>query len=207
MTSPEAYTALRGLLRTKTHIQRGAVARLPTAQAEQLRSPLDLGRLALKPLERCPAALLQFWMEHPRGHLVIGPQRHGYQPGMQTVGRAQLDGVAWVAARRLLAEPGLAAPIAELLDHLLGSDGEPAGPWLSDGGGHSPAWQEVGRRLLRQFKLGYGPEETAADPHVYFAWGLRSYLADPQALNTVDPGLERLLRATVCSIDFWARTR
>lgn len=206
MTAPDAHAALRALLRAKTHIQRGTVARLPTALANQLRSPLDLGRLALRPLGRCPAAWLLFWAEHPRGHLVIGPQRHGYQPGAQPVGRRQLDGVAWVAARRLLAEPGLAAPIAHLLDHLLGSDGAPGGPRLSDGAGRTAAWQEVGRRLQRQYHLGYGPEETAADPHLYFAWGLASYLANPQALNTIDPGLERLLRTTLFNADFWART-
>jgi hypothetical protein len=207
MASPEVNTALRALLREKIHIQRGAVARLPTAQAERLRSPLDLGRLAIKPLARSPAALLQFWAAHPRGHVVIGPQRHGYQPGVQPVGRKQIEGVAWLAARRLLAEPGLAASIAHLLDHLLGSDGEPEAGWLSDGVGRTAAWQEVGRRLQRQFNLRYGPPEAAPDPRAYFAWGLASYLADHQALNAADPGLERLLRTTLFDPAFWRQDK
>lgn len=205
MTSRETQLALRALLRAKTHIQRSTLARLPTAQAEALRSPLDLGRLALQPLGRCPVALLAFLASHPRGHIVINPQRHGYWPGPQPVGRRRLDGVAWLSARRLLAEPELATPIAHLIDHLLGSDGEPEAAWLSDGSGRNAAWQEVGQRVQRQFALGYGPDDVSADPHAYFAWGLRGYLADHQALSVADPGLERLLRTTVFDPLFWQR--
>ncbi|MDW8318157.1 MAG: hypothetical protein RMN53_09990 [Anaerolineae bacterium] len=207
MTSPDRQTALQAILRAKVHVQKGTLAALPTAEADRLRSPLDLGRRALWPLRRCPAALLWFWAEHPRGHLVIGPRQEGYRPGLQPVGRQPLDGVAWVPARALTAqEVQLPLPVAHLLDHLLGSDGAPEGPWLSEGGGRSPAWQEVGRRLQRQFSLGYAPAEATAEPRAYFAWGLRSFLADPVALNTVDPGLERLLRTTLCSDEFWARS-
>lgn len=206
MTSPDRQAALTALLRHKVHVQKGTWPRLPTAQAERLRSPLDLGRRALWPLRRCPTALLLFWAAHPRGHVVIGLQPDGYRPGPQAVGGHPLDSVAWLAAPPLLEEnPPLRPPIAHLLDHLLGSDGDPTGPWLSDGGGRSPAWLEVGQRLHRQFRLGYGPEEVASDPRAYFAWGLCSFLADPVALNTIDPGLERLLRTTLCSDGFWAR--
>ena len=168
-----------------------------------MRSPLDLGRLLLEPLASCPVPLLRFWTGHPRGHAVIGPQRHGYQPGRQAVGRHELDGVAWVSARSLLDEPGLAEPVAQLLDHLLGSDGLPEGPWLSDGAGRNAAWRDVSRRLQRQAGLGYAPPEARTSPHSYFAWGLRTYLLDRQGLNTIDPGLERLLTTTLFSADFW----
>jgi hypothetical protein len=136
---------------------------------------------------------------------VIGPARHGYAPGVQPVGRRSYDGVAWVAARRLLAEPGLAGPLAGLLDHLLGSDGQPDGPRLSDGAGRNAAWADAGQRLRRQFGLGYAPPQAAAAPDLYFAWGLRAFLLDAPALNVVDPGLERLLRTTVFDSRFWQR--
>jgi hypothetical protein len=136
---------------------------------------------------------------------LINPLRHSYAPGLQPVGRRELDGVAWVSARRILAEPGLASPLAGLLDHLLGSDGAPGGPTLSDGAGRSAAWAEVSHRLLRQFSLGYAPPEAAATADSYFAWGLRAFLADAPGLGVVDPGLERLLRTTLFDNTFWQR--
>ena len=203
MSTPEITTALRSLLREKVHVQPGTLSRLPTHQAARLRSPLDLGRLLLAPLDRAPLELLRFWAKHPRGQAVINPLRHGYAPGVQPVGRRAFDGVAWVAARRLLAEPGLTSPLADLLDHLLGSDGEPNGATLSDGAGCSPAWAELGGRMQRQWRLGYAPPEAATAPQAYFAWGVRSFLADPAGLAVVDPGLERLLRTTVFASQFW----
>lgn len=207
MNSSENQIALRALLRAKVHLQPGVLARLPSSQAARLRSPLDLGRLLLAPLARAPRALLDFWIEHPRGHAVINPLRHEYLAGVQPVGRRSYDGVAWAAAGRLLAEPGLAGPLAHLLDHLLGSDGAADGPRLSDGAGRNPAWAEVGQRLLRQSSLGYAPGEAAASPGSYLAWGLRAFLADAAKLSAVDPGLERLLRTTVFDSGFWQRSR
>ena len=203
MPSTESQTALRALLRDKVHILPNTLARLPTQQSQQMRSPLDLGRRLLKPLESFPAALLRFWAVHPRGHAVIGPERYGYQSGSQPVGRHELDSVAWISAPRLLIEPGLAEPIANLLDHLLGSDGLPDGLWLSDGAGRNAAWSDVARRLQRQAGLGYAPPEVSSSAHSYFAWGLHAYLLDRQSLNTIDPGFERLLTTTLFSAEFW----
>ncbi len=207
MSRSETHTLLRGLLREKVHIQRGTLARLPSQQAARLRSPLDLGRLLLAPLDGAPAELLRFWLDHPRGHAVVNPLRHGYVPGVQAVGRRQRDGVAWITAARLLAQPGLAEPLAALLDHLLGSDGQPDGPRLSEGAGRSAAWAEVGQRLQRQFNLGYAPPEAAVSSDRYFAWGIRTYLADPSGLTVADPGLERLLRTTLFDSRFWQRSQ
>ena len=199
MPSTHSQAALRALLRAKVHILPNTLARLPTQQSQQMRSPLDLGRLLLKQLESFPAAFLLFWAVHPRGHAVISSDRYGYQSGLQPVGRHELDGVAWVSARRLLDEPGLAEPIAHMFDHLLGSDGQPDGPWLSDGAGRNAAWSDVARRLQRQAGLGYAPPGVCSSAHSYFAWGLRTYLLDRQSLNTIDPGLERLLTTTLFS--------
>jgi hypothetical protein len=206
MSTPETHSALRSLLRDKVHVQPGTLSRLPTHEAARLRSPLYLGRLMLSPLQRAPVEMLRFWADHPRGHAAVNPLRHGYAPGVQSVGRREFDGVAWVAARRLLAEPGLATPLAGLLDHLLGSDGQPDGQRLSDGAGRSPAWAEVGRRVQRQWRLGYAPSEAAATPQSYFAWGARAFLADASGLSVLDPGLERLLRTTLFDSQFWQRS-
>lgn len=203
MSTPESHAALRALLRAKVHIQPGTLARLPSSQAARLRSPLDLGRLLLAPLAQAPLALLDFWAGHPCGHAVVNPLRHGYAPGVQPVGRRSYDAVAWVSAQRLLAEPGLAGPLAGLLDHLLGSDGQPDGPRLSDGAGRTAIWADVGQRLRRQFSLGYAPPEAAATPHAYLTWGLRAFLLDAPALSIADPGLERLLRTTIFDSRFW----
>lgn len=206
MTSTESQAALRAVLRNKIHILPNTLARLPTHQAQPMHSPLDLGRQLLQPLAACPAALARFWADHARGHVVIGPYRHGYQPGLQTVGKHELDAVAWVSARRMLDEPGLAEPVIHLLDHLLGSDGLPDGSWLSDGAGRSEAWRDVASRLQRQASLGYASAEATATARSYFAWGMRSYLLDRQSLNTIDPGLERLLSTTLFNPDFWRTT-
>ena len=104
MPSTDSQAVLRALLRDKVHILPNTLARLPTQQAQQMRSPLDLGRRLLKPLESLPAALLRFWAVHPRGHAVIGPERNGYQSVSQTAGRHELDGVAWISAPRLMIE-------------------------------------------------------------------------------------------------------
>lgn len=203
MTPAEHPIRLRALLRDKVHILPNTLARLPSQESQRLRSPLDLGRILLQPLTSSPEPLLQFWHAHPRGHAVIGLQRHGYEPGLQSVGRREFEAVAWVKARRLLEQPGLAEPLAHLLDHLLGSDGVEGGLWLSSGGGRNPAWAEVGRRLQRQAGLGYAPPEAVSSPHGYFFWGLRTFLLDRRALNTIDPGLERLLASTLFSAEFW----
>lgn len=203
MSSADVDALLRTLLREKVHIRPGTLARLPSAEAQRLRSPLDLGRLALRPLRKTPAPLLQFWAGHPRGHLAISPHRHGYTAGIQAVGKHSLDGVAWISARRLLHDPLLAWPLAALFDHLLGSDGDPAGLWLSDGAGRTNTWQPVGQRLRRKFELGYAPLHATADPHRYFAWALRTYLNDRRSLSVVDPGLERILATTLFDVQFW----
>ena len=151
--------------------------------------------------------MLDWWRLHPRGHVVIGPTEAGYLPGSQAVGRQTLDCVAWVPAKDVLARDDLAEPLASLFDHLLGSDGEPGGIWLSDGGGRNAAWLAIGGRVQRQFALGYAPEAAARDPHSYLAWGMRTFLARRHEVNAADPGLERLLATTMFDPAFWQRRR
>ena len=205
MTSPDRDYVLRALLRDRIHVRPETLARLPTAEADRLQSPLDLARLVLQPLRHAPLAMLDWWRLQPRGHVVIGPVATDYVAGSQAVGRRTFDGVAWVAARQLLSGDELPVSVANLFDHLLGSDGDPDGLWLSDGGGRGAAWQEIGARIERQRALGYAPPAPAGNPHDYLAWGMRTFLADRQQLNVADPGLERLLATTIFDAAFWQR--
>ena len=205
MTLPDRDFVLRALLRDKIHVRPETLARLPSADSARLRSPLDLARKLLQPMERAPLAMLDWWRLHPRGHAVIGPVDAAYATGPQAVGRRTLDCVAWVSARDLLADDQLPAAVVNLFDHLLGSNGDPDGLWLSDGAGLNQLWQSAGARIQRQFALGYAPEPLNHHPHDYLAWGMSAFLSHRQQLNTTDPGLERLLATTLFDAAFWQR--
>lgn len=201
----ERAAALRALTRRKLHLVPGALARLPTAISERFDNPWAAVETLKRQLRPFPTGLLRFWAAQERGHVLIGPRDRGYVPGPQQCGRRILDGVAHLALADLAAAN--ARPlvlIGHLLDHLLGCYGAPEGTWLSDGGGITPRWQEVGRQVRELFALGYGQSEAAQrDPHVYFAEGLAAYCRDRRALNVADPLLERLLRRTVMNEAFW----
>lgn len=186
---------MRALLSDKLHAFPGAGDHSPGALLKAL----------LRQLTPLPTALLRWWAAHPRGHVVITGQGRGYVPGPQTAGAYTLDGVAWVSAEAVLSkDAGPLEAVAHLLDHLLGCHGEEGGPWLSEGGGISPAWREVGARLHDLFALGYGPTpETQTDPRAYFAWGFALSLRDSRSLNVMDPRLQRFLHATLLSERFW----
>lgn len=195
--SRESAAALRRLLLDKVHVEPGAGASRAGAP-----TPLALGRQLLEPLHPAPAGLLGCWARCPRGHAVISAAHEGYQPGEQAVGRRRLEAVAWIDVDSLAGAARLAAPLAALFDHLLGSDLVTDGRRFSDGCGRSVAWAEAAGALLRQFALGYAPGLSSCA--AYFAWGLGEFLASPRTLQVVDPGLERLLRHTVFSAPFWA---
>ena len=195
---------LRGLLREKVLVRPETLARLPTGTADRLRSPLDLGRALLASLQGCPLEMLEWWLKQPRGFAIIGPTESGYREGVQQVGRRTADGAAWIRASDALSGT-LPASLAHLFDHLLGSDGDPGGLWLSDGGGRSPLWRDTGLRIGRQFTLGYAPGSTVQSRRDYLAWGLATFLAQRADLNMTDPGLERLLATTLFDAAFWRR--
>jgi hypothetical protein len=195
ISAGERDAALRALLADKLHA-------FPDPWG---RAPGLLLRTLMQQVRPLPVMLLRWWAAHPRGHVVIAGDGRGYIPGPQTAGAYALDCVAWVAADALLSgDKSPLEAIAHLLDHLLGCNGEEEGDWLSEGGGISPRWCEVGTRLRELFALGYGPTaETRTDPRAYFAWGFVLSLRDPRALNVTDPRLERLLRTTLLKDDFW----
>ena len=201
----EHAAARRALTRAKLHLVPGALARVGTAVSERFDNPWAAVEALTRQLRPFPSGLLRFWAAQERGHVLIGPRDGGYVPGPQPCGRRTLDGVAHVALADLAAtndRPRVL--IGHLLDHLLGCGGADEGAWLSDGGGITPRWQEVGQRVRELFALGYGQSEAAqSDAHVYLAEGLAAYCRERRAFNTADPLLERLLRHTVMADAFW----
>ena len=201
MTGAEAtrahVAALHRLLTDKLHVLPGARRRSP---GELLSALVDF-------FDPLPTSLLRWWAEHPRGHVVVSDaDPDGYVAGPQAEGSNALENVVWLSAETAGNRSLLLAETAYLLDHLLGCHGETGGLWLSDGGGLTDAWRQVGQRLHKNFTLGYAPDAAAVDPHAYFSWGLTAYLLDPRTLNVIDPLLERLLRTTILSDDFWRAT-
>jgi hypothetical protein len=92
------------------------------------------------------------------------------------------------------------------VDHLLGCAGEERGVWLSEGGGESPAWKEIGQRIHELFLLGYGlSAQGRRSSQAYFAEGLALTLVDRRQLNTVDPKLDRLLGGSLLNRGFCRR--
>ena len=202
----ERAAALRALTRAKLHLVPGALARAPTSLSERFDNPWAAVEALKRQLHPFPTGLLSFWAAQERGHVLIGARERGYVPGPQQCGQRALDGVAHVPLADLAAAD--ARPlvlIGHLLDHLLGCHGAAEGAWLSEGGGITPRWREVGRQVRELFGLGYGQSEAAQrDPQVYFAEGLAAYCRERRGLNVADPLLERLLRRTVMSGAFWA---
>lgn len=200
----ERDAALRALTQAKLHLEPGALARVPTSVSERFDNPWAPMKALQRRLRPFPVGLLRFWAAQERGHVLIGRRDRGYVPGPQRCGKRTLDGVAYVALADLAAANDRPLVlIGLLLDHLLGCRGG-EGAWLSEGGGITPRWREVGRQVHELFELGYGQSEAAQhDPHIYFAEGLAAYCRDRRALNVADPLLERLLRRTIMNEAFW----
>lgn len=160
----------------------------------------------LTQLQALPAGLVRFWLKQPGGHVVITHLPSRYEAGEQWLKHQALRNVAYVAVSDL-AQGSLEAlvPIGHLLDHLLGNAGTGEGPWLSEGGGVSPALRQVGMQVAELFPLGYGFDEAAcSDARVYFARSLALYLHDRRTLNVRDPLMEKVLRTTLFSDAFWS---
>ncbi len=191
---------LRALKRERLHVERGALEASPPEVRRSFEHAWAPADLLLRRMGVWPAGLLGFWLQVPAGHVIFCRDASAYLPlGLPWYGE-HLHGVARVSLADLLGDgrPALLV-LAHLMDHLLGSRGEPEGLWLSDGAGATPRLQEVGRRLQSLVSLGYGPDE----PHRYFASAFATYWLDRRGLSVADPHVERLLRTTVCSEAFW----
>jgi hypothetical protein len=200
---PNTLTSLlRRLKRERLHVERRALEASPPQVARRFAHAWAPADLLLERLAAWPQGLLAYWLAAPAGHVVLTAGPSGYLPGLLPWPGGGLPAVARVSLADLLDRPRTALEaVAHLQDHLLGSLGTPDAPWLSDGAGSTPGLRDVARRLVTLAALGYGPQA----PHAYFAWAFAGYWLDRQALNTADPNVERLLRHTLCSDEFWGR--
>lgn len=167
--------------------------------------PFAPARLVAARCACLPAALLDWWVSLPTGHVLITAHTSGYTIGLLPDEPRPLRHVAQIS-RHDIVSPVLFVWLATLLDHHLGTGGAAARPWLSDGGGINARWREVGQRIRQLAGLGYGGSvESPTDPNVYFAQGVATYLENRHSLNVQDPKLERLLHTTLMDEDFCRR--
>lgn len=203
-TDPRLAAAQR-LLPHHIHLMPDLWRAVPNHPAEYFSDPFAPARLVAARCACLPAALLDWWVSLPTGHVLITAQANSYTVGQVVDEPRQLQHVVCISLHDLIGPP-LFFWLAMLLDHHLGTAGAAAGPWLSDGSGFNARWLEVGQRVHQLAGLGYGLSvESQTDAHVYFAEGVATYLNDRHALNVQDPKLERLLHTTLMDEDFCRR--
>jgi hypothetical protein len=195
----------RRLLAAKMGIEPGVLRRAAPALARRYAHEWTPVEAWAAQLARLPAGLLRFLADHPRGRLLISDHT-AYEPGSVAAQGRTLTNVAFLALADLDDPLAGLEVTARLLDHLLGCNGEPAGAWLSEGGGIAPALVALGERIGRLFGLGYGFDEIARrSRRDYLARSLACCVADRRRLNTADPLMERALLRSLLDERFWER--
>ena len=162
-----------------------------TAMAHQLRSlPPDLWGPLLS------------W---DSGFVFICTRASDYLPGPATIRHRAVVNVAYVSVEDLASDNEQPLHVlGHLIDHHLGSGGDPQGTWLSDGGGLVPRWREAGQRLPRLYALGYAVDDIArTNVQDYFAQSLALYCRDRQRLNVADPQIDKWFSNTLWNEAFW----
>lgn len=152
-----------------------------------------------------PSGLWDYLLHSDGGFLSICNGESAYMPGPGIIGHRRVLNVASVSVQDLAADNEQALhAIGHLIDHYLGSGGQPGADWLTEGGGVTGPWREAGARLQRLFALGYGVDEVArSNIRDYFAQSLALYCLDRQRLNVADPQICKWLRATLWNSAFW----
>lgn len=152
-----------------------------------------------------PHGLWPFLLGCEGGFVAICPDESRYEPGPGTIGRLQVENVAFLSVQDLAQDNEQPLHVlGHLIDHYLGCGGAPAGTWLSDGGGLLPHWQEAGQRLPQLFALGYGIDEVArSGVQHYFARSLAWYCRERKELNVADPQIDKWFRSTLWNETFW----
>jgi len=204
--SSDKRRILRAIWRDKMHVDKEALDLSSAAvrQAyEHIWAPADQ---LMAQLCYLPAGLLSLWQASARGHLVFSHRPSSYLPGPQPWRDRSLDGICTLCLAELVRdEPTPWWALYRLFDHLMGSDGDDGGLWLSDGAGITPELAAVGQRFQRIQQLGYGHEELdVSSTHGYFARTLHLYRREPRRLNVLDPQVERLYRSTLMQEKWWA---
>jgi hypothetical protein len=152
-----------------------------------------------------PCALWDYLLECAGGFVYITVGESEYVPGPMTIRRQEALNVALVSVEDLARDNERPLRvIGHLIDHYLGCRGDPAGTWLSEGGGVRPAWQQASSRLPGLFELGYGVDEVAqSGVREYFGQSLAIFCRDRQRLNVADPQITKWFRSTLWNESFW----
>lgn len=197
--------ALRRLLTRKIHLLPAALRHSPASIRDQLPSAWHAAVRLSALLAGLPDGALAWWADQSPGHIVLTERDTGHRHLFDAGSQGTLQSVALIPLSTLVDRPRQALALAlHPLDHLLGCGGEPAGRWLSDGGGLNRRWSDVGGQIARLYALGYGLSAAGrAHPHIYLAEGLAAALHDRPVLNRADPKLDRLLASTLLSPGFW----
>ncbi len=155
---------------------------------------------------RClPPEVWDCLLGYEGGFVAVCPGDSRYAPGPARLRQQMVNNVAYVSVTDLARDNEQPLHVlGHLVDHYLGCAGEADGPWLSEGGGARPRWQEAGRRLPTLFALGYAVDEVAqSNVREYFAQSLALYCRDRQRLNVADPQISKWFRTTLWDSAFW----
>jgi len=202
----ELSPSQRLLLQNKIHVAEGAYLRAARTVQQRFPSGWSAGIAIASLLDALPNAAICWWAEQPDGHILLTADDDSYLFSTVVDGK-KLAAVACVPMNWLAAnETAALAAALRPLDHLLGCAGAADGRWLSDGGGVTPYWQQIGAQIAWLFPLGYGESEASRQhPHAFLAEGLAQAITDRQRLNTSNPKFERLLGSSLLSPTFWQR--
>jgi hypothetical protein len=156
-------------------------------------------------INHLPSAVWPMLMSFPCGYVYITTDESEYLPGPGTVRYQRVQNVARVSVEDLADENERPLHvIGHLIDHHLGCGGQPEGLWLSEGGGITPQWAQVGAQLAQLYALGYAPDDVAqSGVRDYFAQSLALYCRDRSSLNVADPQIEKWLHNTLWNREFW----
>ena len=153
-----------------------------------------------------PLWLWDYLLSYEGGFVAISAGQSRYAQGRTELQGSQVQNVAYLSVEDLArGNERTLHVLGHLVDHHLGCGGDAEGPWLSDGGGTTPIWQEAGARLPRIFGLGYAADEVArSNPRDFFAQSLALYCRDRQGLEVADPQITKWFRSTLWAEGFWS---
>lgn len=204
----EKQMVLRAIWRDKMHVEPRALELSPRAVRDSFEHIWEPADILMENLRGFPLGALRVWQNSARGHVVFTHRPSSYQTGPQPWRDTSIKSVVHLSLRDLRqSKRNAMLAFLHFLDHLLGSEAAKEEPWLSDGGGITPALREVGSRFLQIHDRGYGHNELGVSTtHDYFAHTLWLYLQDPRRLNVMDPQVYKLYRNTLMREDFWPST-
>ncbi len=181
----------------RVHVTPDAV----THSSREVRARFETGVQALKAtlamLEPLPKALVSRWLRTDDGHVIINASQHAFTWEKTDFRGRSWYGVAWVRLSWLLQDPiRYLTPIGILIAHKIG--------WEQTPQPQNQPWRDFVQGVLAGFKAGYGRSPSSQHhPIHYLAEGIAWHLVDSRQFNIENPQLQKLLRRTVFSEDWY----